>query len=100
LIQNQNTPGDVTNAAEGIDDVRTHFTGDIVDVVRSFSRPVDGPVAEVTYSFGQTIRQCIGLYFIFVYRNTENYLSIISAKQNRIKFQTVNYLTHEAVPPR
>lgn len=48
LVEDEHSPGDVAHADEGVNDVRAHINGNVVDAIAAYIRTVDSPVAEVT----------------------------------------------------
>lgn len=48
FVEDQHIPGDVTYSDEGVDNVRAHISGDVVDAITAYVWAVDGPVTEVT----------------------------------------------------
>lgn len=48
LIEDEYPPGDVTHADEGVNDVRAHISGNIVDAVAAYIRTIDSPIAKIT----------------------------------------------------
>lgn len=48
LVEDKYPPGDVTHADEGVNDVRAHISGNIVDTVAAHIWTVDSPVAKIT----------------------------------------------------
>lgn len=48
LVENEDTPGDVAHANEGVNDVRAHISRNVVDAIAAYIRTVNSPVAEVT----------------------------------------------------
>lgn len=49
FIKNKPFPGDVAQADEGVDNVRTHISGDVTDTVTAYVRTIDSPIAKITY---------------------------------------------------
>lgn len=49
LIENKPFPGNVAQADEGVDNVRTHISGDVIDTVTAYVRTIDSPIAKITY---------------------------------------------------
>lgn len=49
LVENKRFPGDVAHADEGINNVRAHISGDVVDAIAAYVRTIDSPIAKITH---------------------------------------------------